>query len=206
MATQAMRAGTPEKLDECHLILAGRRGDERALEALFHRYHNLLFQAAFRILRNTQDAEDSLQDALVSACCSFERFEGRSQFSTWLTRIVINAALMKRRTIKARRSVSLDDILHEDELPGMGRFSDPGPDPEQIYLRVELRKIINKNIDELSPRLRVAFTLRHLVGESTAQAAKELGVAQNALKPRVWRARHRLAERLRCPLEGIVAP
>ena len=80
------------------------------METLFHRYHSLLFQAAFRILGNTQDAEDSLQDAFVSAYCNLERFEGRSQFSTWLTRIVINSALMKRRSIKARRSVSLDEM------------------------------------------------------------------------------------------------
>ena len=203
---EAITARAPEKLDECHLILAGRRGDEQALEVLFHRYHGLLFQAAFRILRNTQDAEDSLQDALVSAYCNLERFEGRSQFSTWLTRIVINAALMKRRNIKARPSVSLDDILHEDELPGVDRFSDPGPDPEQIYLRVEVREMIDKNIDELSPRLRMAFILRHVEGYSTGQTAKKLGVAENALKTRVWRARFRLAERLKHSLEGMVAP
>lgn len=204
--TEATTAGAPEKLDERHLILAGRRGDEQALEALFHRYHSLLFQAAFRILRNTQDAEDSLQDAFVSAYCNLEHFERRAQFSTWLTRIVINAALMKRRSIKARRCVSLDDILSEDELPVVGRFPDPGPNPEQIYLGVEIREIINKNIAELSPRLRMAFILRHVVQESTAQAARELGVAQNALKARVWRARHRLGERLRRPLQGMVVP
>lgn len=206
MGTQAIAAETIEPLDERDLILSGRRGGKRALEAVFRRYGSLLFQAAFRILRNTHDAEDSVQDALVSAYCSLEHFEGRSQFSTWLTRIVINAALMKRRSIKARRSVSLDDILHEDELPGVGRLSDPGPDPEQFYLRVEIREMIKKSVDELSPRLRIAFLLRHVADESTAQAAKDLGVAQNALKARVWRARHRLAERLRHPLQGMVAP
>ena len=206
MVTQAITPATAEKLDEHDLILAGRRGNEPATEALFQPYHGLLSQAAFRILRNTPDAEDSLQDVFVSAYCNLERFEGRSQLSTWLMHIVINAALMKRRSIRARRSVSLDDILHEDELPGVGCFSDPGPDPEQIYLRVEIREMINKNINELSPRLRIAFMLRHVVGESTAQAAKELGVAQNALKARVRRARHRLAERLRRPLQGMVTP
>lgn len=200
MGTRTITAEPIETLDDRDLILAGRRGDKRALEVLFHSYHSQLLQAAFRILRNTQDAEDSLQDAFVSAYCNLERFEGRSQFSTWLTRIVINAALMRRRSIKARRSVSLDDILHEDDLPGVGRFSDPGPDPEQIYLRVQVREMINKGIDELSPRLRIAFLLRHVAEQSTARAAKELGVAQNALKARVWRARHRLAERLRSAL------
>ena len=113
---------------------------------------------------------------------------------------------MKRRSIRARRCVSLDEILYEDELPCVGRFPDPGPNPEQLYLGVEIREIINKNINELSPRLRMAFLLRHVGQESTAQAARELGVAENALKARVWRARLRLAERLRHPLEGMVAP
>ena len=78
METQAITAETARERD---LILAGRRGDELAMETLLHRYHSLLFQAAFRILRNTQDAEDSLQDALVSAYCNLEHFEGRSQLS-----------------------------------------------------------------------------------------------------------------------------
>ncbi|MBA0088484.1 MAG: sigma-70 family RNA polymerase sigma factor [Acidobacteria bacterium Pan2503] len=188
------------------MILAGRRGDERATEALFRRDHGLLFQTAFRILGNKQDAEDSLQDALLSAHRNLKSFEGRSQFSTWLTRIVINAALMKRRSIKARPSLSVDDILHEDGLSGLARFADPGPDPEQIYLGAEISEMIHKNIEQLSPRLRIAFQLRHVVGYSTGQAAKKLGVAENALKARVWRARHQLAERLGHALQGMAAP
>lgn len=202
MATKTIAFAATGKLNEGELILAGRRGDVRATEALFRPYYSLLFQTAFRILRNTEDAEDSLQDALLSAHRNLGRFEGRSQFSTWLTRIVINAALMKRRSIKARPSVSLDDILQEDEVPGIGRFADPVPDPEQIYLGVEIREMIKKNIELLSPRLRMAFMLRHIVGCSTGQAAKELGVAENALKARVWRARHGLAERMRLALRG----
>ena len=206
MARQAIATAATGNLKEPELILAGRRGDEHATEALFRCYHGLLFQTAFRILRNKQDAEDSLQDALLSAHRNLKSFEGRSQFSTWLTRIVINAALMKRRSIKARPSLSVDDILHEDGLSGLGRFADPAPDPEQIYLGAEICEMINKNIEQLSPRLRIAFQLRHVVGYSTGQAAKKLGVAENALKARVWRARHQLAERLGHALQGMAPP
>src|SRR5256884_3796673 len=80
----AITTAETAKLNEPELILAGRRGDERATEALFRRYQGLLFQTAFRILRNKQDAEDSLQDALLSAHRNLKRFEERSQFSTWL--------------------------------------------------------------------------------------------------------------------------
>jgi len=206
MARQAITTGATGKLNEPELIRAGRRGDERATEALLSRYHGQLFQTAFRILRNKQDAEDSLQDALLSAHRNLKSFEGRSQFSTWLTRIVINAALMKRRSIKARPSLSVDDILHEDEFSGIGCFADPARDPEQLCLGAEICEMINKNIEQLSPRLRIAFRLRHVIGYSTGQAAKKLGVAENALKARVWRARHQLAERLGHALQGMAAP
>lgn len=93
--TQPITAKVSGELNESELILASKQGDGRAAEVLFRRYHQVLFQVALRILRNREDAEDSLQDALLSAHCNLKRFEGRSQFSTWLTRIVINAALMK---------------------------------------------------------------------------------------------------------------
>src|SRR2546426_7632086 len=84
MATQAAVAIQP---NEEKLIRAGQRGDERAVETLFRRYQRPLFQTALRVLGNTEDAEDALQDGLLSAYRNLKRFEGRSQFSTWLTRI-----------------------------------------------------------------------------------------------------------------------
>src|SRR5215472_13957830 len=99
MATQVIGA---TQLNEQKLIRAGQRGDAQAIEALFGRYHRQLYQTALRVLGN---AEDALQDGLLSAYRNLKRFEGRSQFSTWLTRIVINAALMKRRSSKARPAV-----------------------------------------------------------------------------------------------------
>jgi RNA polymerase sigma-70 factor (ECF subfamily) len=133
---------------------------------------------------------------LFSAYRNLKRFEGRSQFSTWLTRIVINAALMKRRSAKARPAVSLDETQHEDELPASERFADDGPNPEQVYAGTEIREMIKENLDELSPLLRSAFVLREVEGYSTGEAAKKLGVTENTLKARLWRARHQLAERL----------
>src|ERR1700729_640845 len=96
---------------------AGQKGDQQAVDVLFERYHRPLFQTALRVLGNAEDAEDALQDGLLSAYRNLKRFEGRSQFSTWLTRIVINAALMRRRSAKARPAISLDETQHEDELP-----------------------------------------------------------------------------------------
>jgi RNA polymerase sigma-70 factor, ECF subfamily len=193
MATQAAVGiqGSEEKL-----IRAGQRGDHEAVEALFRRYQRPLFQTALRVLGNTEDAEDALQDGLLSAYRNLKRFEGRSQFSTWLTRIVINAALMRRRSAKARPAVSLDESPREDELPATERFADDGPTPEQVFANTEIREMISENLDELSPLLRTAFVLREVQGFSTGEAAKKLGVTENTLKARLWRARHQLADRL----------
>jgi len=184
------------QLNEERLIRAGQRGDEQAVEALFRRYHRPLFQTALRVLGNTEDAEDALQDGLLSAYRNLKRFEGRSQFSTWLTRIVINAALMRRRSAKARPAVSLDEAPREEELPASERFADDGPTPEQVFQSTEIREMISENLDELSPLLRTAFVLREVQGYSTGEAAKKLGVTENTLKARLWRARQQLAERL----------
>ena len=193
MATQAVVGiqGSEEKL-----IRAGQRGDHQAVETLFRRYQRPLFQTALRVLGNTEDAEDALQDGLLSAYRNLKRFEGRSQFSTWLTRIVINAALMRRRSAKARPAISLDEPPREDELPATERFADNGLTPEQVFANTEIREMLSENLDQLSPLLRTAFVLREVQGYSTGEAAKKLGVTENTLKARLWRARHQLAERL----------
>lgn len=193
MATQLI---AQTQVSEEKLIRAGKRGDQEALEQLFARYQRPLFQTALRVLGNAEDAEDALQDGLLSAWRNLHRFEGRSQFSTWLTRIVINAALMRRRSQKARPAVSLDDTAFEDELPLAERFADAGPDPEQIHAGTEIRELIEQNLGELSPLLRTAFVLREVEGYSTGEAARKLGVTENTLKARLWRARRELAERL----------
>jgi RNA polymerase sigma-70 factor, ECF subfamily len=193
MATQVAVA---TQWSEEGLIRAGQQGDRQAVETLFRRYQRQLFQTALRILGNAEDAEDALQDGLLSAFRNLGRFEGRSQFSTWLTRIVINAALMRRRSAKARPAISLDETPREEELPASERFADDGPNPEQVFAGTELREMISANLDELSPLLRTAFLLREVEGYSTGEAARKLGVTENTLKARLWRARHQLAERL----------
>src|SRR2546425_11933860 len=96
---------------------------------------------------------------MLSAYRNLKRFEGRSQFSTWLTRIVINAALMRRRSAKARPAVSLGESPREGELPAAERFADDGPNPEQVFASTEIREIIHGNLGELLPLLRTAVRL-----------------------------------------------
>src|SRR5499433_178054 len=146
MATQvaATQVAMGMQINEEKLIRAGQKGDSQAVETLFSRYHRPLFQTALRVLGNAEDAEDALQEGMLSAYRNLKRFEGRSQFSTWLTRIVINAALMRRRSMKARPAVSLDDTQREDEVPATERFADDGPNPEQVFAGTEIREMISE--------------------------------------------------------------
>jgi RNA polymerase sigma-70 factor (ECF subfamily) len=116
---------------------------------------------------------------------------------------VINAALMRRRSAKARPAISLDEPAREDELPAAERFASGDLNPEQVFAGTELREMINSDLAELSPLLRTAFVLREVEGYSTGEAAKKLGVTENTLKARLWRARHQLSERLKRRLRRI---
>src|SRR5260370_1853783 len=136
MATEVINA---TQLTEQKLIRAGQRGDGQAIESLFGRYHRQLFQTALRVLGNAEDAEDALQDGLLSAYRNLKRFEGRSQFSTSLTRIVINAALMKRRSATARPTVSPDETPRAEELPPSGTVPGDRPGPEHVSAGTESR-------------------------------------------------------------------
>jgi len=152
------------------------------VEALFRRYHRPLFQTALRVLGNTEDAEDALQDGLLSAYRNLKRFEGRSQFSTWLTRIVINAALMRRRSAKARPAVSLDETPREDELPASERFADDGPNPEQVFASTEIREMISENLDELVAAAAHGVCLARSAGIFNGRSGQEAGVTENTLR------------------------
>jgi RNA polymerase sigma-70 factor (ECF subfamily) len=198
-------ASMNEKTED-ELIELGLNGDARALDALFARNTRALYQTAFRVLGNPEDAEEALQEGLLSAYRNLPRFERRSQFSTWLTRIVINAALMRRSSKRSRPAVSLDDFAQEGELPLAERFADDGPNPEQLYAGTELRDRMKKKLAEISPLLRSAFWLREIEGLSAEEAAQVLGVSRNTLKARLWRARQELAVRLGLALDTNLAP
>lgn len=195
-----------DDLSEDQLIERGLNGDARALDALFARNTRALYQTALRVLGNPEDAEEALQEGLLSAYRNLPRFERRSQFSTWLTRIVINAALMRRRSKRARPAVSLDEWATDGELPLAERFADEGPNPEQLYAGTELGDRMNKKLAEISPLLRTAFWLREIEGLSAEEAAHLLGVSRNTLKARLWRARQELAARLGLSLDANLAP
>ena len=182
--------------DEQRLIRLGLKGNQAALEALFARHSGALYQSALKLLGNPEDAEDALQEGMLSAFKNLRRFEGRSKFSSWLTRIVINAALMRLRSQRAHQTVSADQPLGEAEVTLAEQLADPAPDPERLYARKELRRLLDRNLTELPPDMRTAVLLRDIEGLSTQEAAEALGVPENTLKSRLHRARLQLAEQI----------
>jgi RNA polymerase sigma-70 factor (ECF subfamily) len=204
MATQF---AVTTQASEASLIRAGQRGDSQALDTLFHRYRRTLFHSALGIMGNTHDAEDALQDGLLCAFRNLKSFEGRSQFSTWLTRVVINAALMRRRGQAVRPAPAADELLSKDEIPIVERLVSRSLNPEQLLGRSEIREILNDHIEELAPILRAAFVLRKVREYSTCETARMLRVSEETLKGRLWRARRELAKRVsRSLLQAMHTP
>ena len=192
--------------NEADLLERAQRGDAAALELLFSRHSPQLFRTAMRVLGNEADAEDALQDGLLSAYRNLQGFEGRSQFSSWLTRIVINAALMRLRRQRNHPTVSIDDEQPEHELRLADMLPHPGPGPHEVYAGEQLRERLNDHLADLSPALRSAFLLRYAQGLTNEEVAEVLGVSELAVKTRVHRARTELAERLRNVLRATAQP
>lgn len=167
-------------------------GDSEALEDLFTRHRQKLLRVAFRVLHNREDAEDALQDALLNAYQNLGTFQGQSQFSTWLTRIVLNAALMKRRRERVRLHASLEEkrgngVTFEQIL------ADARPTPEQVCVQVQNRLLVTELLLRLAPTIRAALHLRYVHGLTLVQAARAAGVSLAAMKTRLFRGRQQLA-------------
>jgi RNA polymerase sigma-70 factor (ECF subfamily) len=183
--------------EEWRLIQRALAGDPDALSPVFIRHSSKLFRAAFSLLRNKEDAEDAVQDGLVNAYTHLNSFQRRSLFSTWLTRIVINAALMALRRKRARRQTSLDECQDGESDNRLAWSVDRRPNPEQACAAMEAKQIVENHVEQLSSCLRSAFRLREMEGLSTKEARKVLGVTENVIKSRVFRARGELTKSLR---------
>ena len=153
------------------------------------------FRLAFRITRNQEDAEDAQQEALLKAHRNIGQFEGRARFTTWISRIAINEALMclrKRRTVV---HVPLEDALPEDEAASVNfELHSNIQDPETAYSQKELRNMLTHAIAELRPLHREVFLLRAVESLSVVETAKALQVSVSTVKTRMRRARRELKE------------
>ena len=169
--------------------------DPKALDELFARYRSRLYQTARRVMGNSNDAEDALQDGLLSAFRNLSGFRGRSQFSTWLMRIVINAALMRLRRIRTEVvTFSIDQKIDPEGQPLANRIPDPGPNAEERFARQERLQILEQKVQSLPTVYQQAVWLCDVQGMSTREAAEALGLPIGTLKSQLHRARLRLSE------------
>src|ERR1700691_2076846 len=163
----------------------------RELDSVVSRYLPMFYKRAFQFLGNATDAEDAVQDALLSAYQHLGQFRGQAKISTWLTTIVTNAARMQLR--RRRGHLSIDEQQGEDGLTFSDRLSDSRPSPEEVCSTFEAHDRLVNGVKQLSPALRRAFQLRDIDGLTTKEAALVLGVAEGTVKAQLARARAKLA-------------
>jgi RNA polymerase sigma-70 factor, ECF subfamily len=177
------------------LVEAAKEGHERAFESLLKRYQARMFRLALRHTRVREDAEDVVQQTFLKAFIHFHRFEGKSAFCTWLTRIAINEALQLLRRNRRLRDVPIDSTNY-NETEHSFDLADSGPGPESSYLLREDRELLTAAVERLGPVTRsvVEFQLREL---SVRETAQHMGLSVCAVKARVFHGRKQLREALR---------
>ena len=197
MDTSAVRKapGTVEAasvLTDEDVVARVRAGEHALFEILMRRHNQRLYRAARAILASEEEVEDVLQQAYLNAFAHLHQFESRSQFSTWLTRILINEARHKRRKLaraSAAPGLPAQDSASPQKDSGMEEVRASGPGPEQQAYASELRQMLEGAVDSLSENYRLVFVLREVEGLSTAETASTLEIGDEAVKTRLHRAR-----------------
>src|SRR6185312_14487543 len=175
----------PEPLADEEIVRRVLEGDTASFELIMRRYNRLLFRVARSILGNDSEAEDVLQEAYLRAFEHLRRFEGRSRFSTWLTKIAVYEATGRRRKQRRLRLVPSGDPRSDETMPS---YSIERDGLEEASLK-ELRQLLTGAVDSLPTDLRVVFTLRMVERLSTEETAESLGLSTSNVKVRLHRAR-----------------
>ena len=188
MAATALLLNPEPIADECY------HSKVQELTDVITRHSPRFLRIALRHLSNVADAEDAVQDALLSALRHVHQFRGQAKMSTWLTTIVINSARMKLRRRLASVQLALDETDRWQDRPLEDIVSDARPGPEQTYCGREIAETLAHALSRLSPTLRTAFQLRDIDGLSVRETADLLGVPTGTVKARLARARAKIRE------------
>ena len=156
--------------------------DSMDFDALVEKHSSFVYNVAYRMMGNPEDAEDVVQDAFLSAYRAWDRFRGESRVTTWLYRITMNAALMRLRKTKRARALTNTGLDDMDVV-------DWNASPDRDAVNAELKEKLQEGIDRLDPDLRTAVILRDVEGLSSGEAAEVLEISVAALKSRLHRAR-----------------
>src|SRR6266853_3708068 len=170
-------------MKEASLVAAAKSGESGRLDTEYRAHSERLFRTVLRITRNYEDAEDAVQDSFLKAFLHLQSFDGRSTFSTWLTRIGINSALMILRKKRNSREISAHG-------PGVGEtlweVPDSTPNPERWCAEREQGRILKDAISNLRPTIRRALELQILEHRSIEETAAQIGISISAAKARVF--------------------
>jgi RNA polymerase sigma-70 factor, ECF subfamily len=189
--------------DQLGLLAQARGGHSEAFDALCQPHKRRLLRNTYRITRNREDAEDALQDSFLRAFLHINKFDGRSAFSTWLTRIAINSALM---IIRKRRNGRVTDMgipgeIGAEELEW--EVTDHAANPEQSYAQREIENILASEIRALRPSIRTAIEMQQIQELSTRETAGRLGISVAAAKSRLFHGRVALRSAMRRKARGM---
>jgi RNA polymerase sigma-70 factor (ECF subfamily) len=198
MQTQAVAATGLDRLDDGALVERARQRDGAAVRLIMQRHNRRLYRVARSVLHDDAEAEDVVQETYVRAFTHLDGYRGEAQLSTWLTRIALNEAFGRLR--RRRITVGLKDIDAINDqgearviyLPSARRDSDP----EAAAARGEVRRLLERAVDQLPDHFRVVFMLRDIEEMSVEETASHLGLRPETVKTRLHRARRLLREAL----------
>ena len=186
-ALQEISAGSSQQtaLTDEEIVGRVRAGEHRLFELLMRRHNRQIYRAARAVVHDESETEEVMQDAYVRAFEHLREFEGRSRFSTWLTRIALHEAFARSR--RRKRFEALDSSTGNLEMRPA-----PGRDPEQQTSDSEMRGLLETAVEALPENYRVVFILREVEGMKGAEVAECLGLREATVKTRLFRARARL--------------
>ena len=184
------------KKDINRIIQKALHGDETAYEALLHRYQNGIFNMVYQMIKNREEAEDLVQETFIKAFHSLSSYNDDYAFSTWLYKIAFNHCIDAIRK-KKLKTLPLDKPiqLHDGEV--QQEIHDDTHSPEKTLLFTEKKKRIQKSIDSLPERYRIAIVLRHQEERSYEEISEILDIPIGTVKARIFRAREMLKKKLK---------
>ena len=190
MPTRSTSAAALAALGDAELATRIAGQDQAAFEVLMRRHNTRLFRVARAILRDDAEAEDALQDAYLDAYRHMGGFRGGAQLGTWLTRVVINHALMRNRRQKR------DRVVVPIGAPFDAAADEKAELPVETTLRAEIRRILERRIDQLPAAFRTVFVMRDVEDMSVQETSDALGIPPATVRTRLFRARALLREGL----------
>jgi RNA polymerase sigma-70 factor, ECF subfamily len=188
-------SGAREAQDEASIVWRVAGGDREAFVLLMRRYNRRLFRLARATLGDATEAEDAVQDAYLDAYRAMGGFRGASSLSTWLCRLVLNQCLARQRRTHRRENV-VPIVSSESHRSSVDGVVDDAELPERAYDRSQMRRVLEQKVAELPEIFRVAFVLRSVEELSVQEAALILGIPEDTVRSRHFRAKGLLRESL----------